>query len=127
MMLVATITGCVPLAPKDCQKKNALDTCIYKQSGKVSDNDKYGQQASGIKRALDAALAQPHAWNGKKCNAHLDFKMDGTLQNFIIKGGDADYCQALLDASTRAVFPAFSDRHVYDDMGSARWNMEGQP
>jgi len=127
VVMVATIAGCAPLTPKDCQKKSALDSCSYNRSGKVTDKDIYGEQASGIKKALDAALSEPHAWNGKRCNVHLDFKMDGTLQNFIIKHGDKDYCRALTEASKRANFPAFTDQHVYDVMGSARWDMHGQP
>ena len=127
LLTAAAVAGCAPLAPKDCHKTRALDVCTYHRSGKVSDKDSYGVQASGIKKALDAALTQPHAWNGKRCNVHLDFKIDGTLQNFIIKGGDKDYCFALAEAATRARFPAFADQHVYDVMGSARWNMQGQP
>jgi len=119
--------GCAPLTPHECIKKSALDSCSYKRSGKVSDKDIYGQQASGIKKSLDAALSAPHAWNGKRCNVHLDFKKDGTLENFIVKGGDKDYCQALAGAAKRARFPAFNDQRVFDEMGSARWNMEGQP
>lgn len=124
---VATIAGCTPLTPKDCQKKSALDSCSYKRSGKVTDKDIYGEQASGIKKALDAALTKPHAWSGKRCNVHLDFNMDGTLQNFIIKSGDKDYCRALAEASRQAKFPSFTNQHVYDDMSSARWEMHGQP
>lgn len=127
VMLTIMVSGCAPLAPKDCLKKSALDNCTYVRSGKVSDTDIYGQQASGIKKAFDAALVAGHAWNGKRCNVHLDFKIDGTLQNFIVKGGDQEYCDALLEASRHAKFPAFTDQHVYDVMGSARWNMEGQP
>ncbi|SUB16103.1 Uncharacterised protein [Pantoea agglomerans] len=82
----ALLAGCAPLTPHECIKKSALETCSYNRSGKVGDNDIYGQQASGIKKALDAALSEPHAWKGKRCNAHLDFKIDGTLDNFIIKG-----------------------------------------
>lgn len=125
--LATAITGCAPLAPEGCQKKTALDSCSYKQSGKVSDKDIYGQQAAAIKKALDSALADPHAWNGKRCNMHLDFTVDGLLQNLEIKGGDKAYCQALADAATRATFPPFIDERVFQDMGSARWNMEGQP
>ncbi|WHQ76744.1 cell envelope integrity TolA C-terminal domain-containing protein [Pantoea sp. Lij88] len=127
MLLSVALAGCTPLAPSECNKKTALETCSYNQSGKVGDKDIYGQQASGIKKALDAALTEPHAWNGKRCNAHLDFKIDGTLDNFIVKGGDRDYCKALIEAAKRARFPAFTDQHVFDVMGSARWNMEGQP
>jgi len=123
----ALLAGCAPLTPHECIKKSALETCSYNRSGKVGDNDIYGQQASGIKKALDAVLSEPHAWKGKRCNAHLDFKIDGTLDNFIIKGGDKDYCNALKVAAKRARFPAFTDQHVFDVMGSARWNMEGQP
>jgi colicin import membrane protein len=127
VLITTTMIGCTPLAPKGCQKVNATDSCSYKNSGKVLDNDIYGKQASGIKKALDAALTEPHAWNTKRCNVHLDFNIDGTLQNFIIKHGDKDYCDALADAAKRAKFPPFTDQHVYDDMGSARWNMHGQP
>ncbi|XUV79932.1 cell envelope integrity TolA C-terminal domain-containing protein [Enterobacter sp. TMH.L2] len=127
VMLAIMLSGCAPLTPKECIKKSALDSCTYDRAGKVSDTDIYGQQASGIKKALDAALAEPHAWNGKRCNVHLDFKIDGTLQNFIVKGGDQSYCNALLAASRHAKFPAFTEQHIYDVMGSARWNMEGQP
>ncbi|HEM8686460.1 TPA: tolA family protein [Citrobacter koseri] len=129
MLIVVTLTiaGCSPLAPTGCQKKNAMESCEYKSSGKVSDKDIYGWYSSRIKKALDAALTEPHAWNGKRCDAHLDFKVDGTLQNFIVKGGDKDYCAALQKASERATFPAFTDRRVYFNMSSARWNFEGQP
>lgn len=58
---------------------------------------------------------------------HLDFTIDGLLQNLEIKGGDKAYCQALADAATRATFPPFTDERVFQDMGSSRWNMEGQP
>ena len=127
LLLSVALAGCTPLSPRECEKKTALETCSFKRSGKVGDKDIYGQQASGIKKALDAALSEPHAWNGKRCNAHLDFKIDGTLDNFIVKGGDKDYCNALIEAAKHARFPAFTDQHVFDVMGSARWNMEGQP
>jgi colicin import membrane protein len=127
MILAATVTGCAPLAPKDCHKNSALNSCTYNRSGKVSDKDLFGYQASSIKKALDAALTEPHAWGGKRCHAHLDFKIDGTLQNFIIKSGDEGYCHALVEASKRTVFPPFTDQHVYDVMGSSRWDFHGQP
>lgn len=127
ILLSTTVVGCSPLTPKDCQKTGALDLCTYERSGKVTDKDIYGEQASGIKKALDAALKKPHVWEGKRCNVHLDFKIDGTLQNFIIKSGDKEYCHALAEAAKLAKFPAFTDQHVYDVMGSARWNMHGQP
>lgn len=31
----------------------------------------------------------------------------------------------LADAAKRAVSPPFTVQHVFDEMGSARWNMEG--
>ena len=34
------------------------------------------QQAAAIKKALDSALTDPHAWNGKRCNMHLDFTVE---------------------------------------------------
>ncbi|ROP62777.1 cell division and transport-associated protein TolA [Enterobacter sp. BIGb0383] len=127
ILVAATVTGCAPLTPKGCQKVRALDSCTYNQSGKTSDNDIFGKQASGIKKALDSALMEPHAWDGKRCNVHLDFNIDGVIQHFIIKGGDKDYCDALAQAAKVAKFPAFTDQHVYDVMGSARWDMQGQP
>lgn len=127
LIITAAVTGCAPLAPQDCQKNSALDSCTYHRSGTVADKDIYGEQASGIKKALDAALTKPHAWQGKRCDVHLDFKIDGTLQNFIVKGGDENYCHALAEASKRAVFPPFKDQHVFDEMGSSRWNIHGQP
>lgn len=129
MMLVLTtaVAGCTPLTPKDCKKNSALESCTYNRSGKVSDKDIFGEQASSIKKALDAALADPHAWEGKRCNVHLDFNIDGTLQNFIIKGGDEGYCHALAEAAKHAKFPPFKDQHIYDVMGSSRWDMHGQP
>ncbi|AWV45209.1 tolA family protein [Hafnia alvei] len=127
VLMTTVLVSCTPLAPKDCRKAHALDSCHYDRSGKVSDNDIYGEQASGIKKNLDAALTSPHAWDGKRCNVHIDLKIDGTLQNFIIKGGDKDYCHALAEAAKRAKFPAFTDQHVYDVMGSARWDLHGQP
>ncbi len=71
IIMVATVTGCVHLEPKDCQKNSALNACTYNRSGKLSDKDIFGVQASGIKKALDAALAEPHAWERKRCNAYL--------------------------------------------------------
>ncbi|EOC1287891.1 cell envelope integrity TolA C-terminal domain-containing protein [Cronobacter sp. JZ38] len=127
MLMVAGVAGCAPLAPDGCKKTRALDPCIYKNSGRVSDKDIYGKQAAGIKTALDAALADPHAWNGKTCTVHLDFEKDGRLVNFIIKDGDQAYCQALKEAAGRATFPPFTHDRVYNDMGSARWDMQGQP
>ncbi len=128
MMIVAVfVAGCVPMTPKECIKKRAVDSCTYNRSGKVSDQDIYGVQASGIKQALDAALKPTHGWEGKRCNAHLDFNIDGKLQHFIVKGGDKDYCAALVEAAQHAEFPAFTDQHVYDVMGSARWDMQGKP
>ncbi|WAT09526.1 cell envelope integrity TolA C-terminal domain-containing protein [Rouxiella badensis] len=127
LIITAAVTGCAPLAPKGYQKYSALDSCNSHRSGTVRDKDIYGEQPSGIKKALDAALTKPHAWQGKRCNVHLDFEMGGTLQNFIVKGGDKDYCHALVEASKRAVFPPFKDPKVFNDMGSSRWNMQGQP
>lgn len=46
----ALLAGCAPLTPHECIKKSALETCSYNRSGKVGDNDIYGQQASGIKK-----------------------------------------------------------------------------
>ncbi|MEG3131136.1 cell envelope integrity TolA C-terminal domain-containing protein [Pantoea cypripedii] len=93
----------------------------------MQDKDIYGEQASGIKKALNAALMEPYAWQGKRCNVHLDFNIDGTLQNLIVKGGDENYCHALVEASKRAVFPPFKDPQLFNDMGSSRWIMHGQP
>ncbi|QJT80705.1 cell envelope integrity TolA C-terminal domain-containing protein [Kosakonia sp. MUSA4] len=124
-LLGSIATGCVPLHPTDCLKKNALEPCSYNRSGKVTDTDIYGQQAAGIKNALDSALADRHAWKGKTCNMHLDFNYDGKLQNIIIKGGDKAYCDALEVAAKKADFPPFTDQKVYDVMSSARWNMQG--
>lgn len=127
IITMAAISGCTPLTPKGCQKDSALDTCTWHHSGKVSDKDIFGMQASAIKRALDAALVPPHVWGGKKCNVHLDFTIEGILQNFIIKGGDKDYCYALAEAAKKAKFPPFPSQYVYDIMGSSRWDMQGQP
>lgn len=107
MLMAAGVAGCAPLAPDGCKKTRALDPCIYKNSGRVSDKDIYGKQAAGIKTALDAALADPHAWNGKTCTVHLDFEKDGRLVNFIIKDGDQAYCQALKERRRACHIPAF--------------------
>lgn len=120
-------SGCAPLRPAECQKKSALEDCQYNRSGKVSDRDAYGEQASGIKMALDAALADKHAWKGKRCTMHLDFNIDGSLRHLIVKDGDKDYCQALEEAAKNAKFPPFTDQHIFDVMGSARWDMHGLP
>ncbi|WP_282677558.1 cell envelope integrity TolA C-terminal domain-containing protein [Serratia marcescens] len=127
MTLALILTGCEPLRTTDCIKNTALDSCSYNQSGKVTDKDIFGKQAAGIKKAIDAALINEHSWNGKHCNMHIDFTIDGDLQNIIVKDGDAEYCAALVDAAKRAKFPPFANQHVFDVMGSARWNMEGQP
>lgn len=50
LLTAAAVTGCAPLAPKECHKTRALDACTYHRSGKVSDKDSYGVQASGIKK-----------------------------------------------------------------------------
>lgn len=124
-LLVSVATGCTPLHPTDCLKKSALESCAYNRSGNVTDTDIYGQQAAGIKNALDSALADRHAWKGKTCTVHLDFNYDGKLQNMVIRGGDKEYCAALEAAAKKAIFPPFTDQKVYDVMSSARWNMQG--
>lgn len=101
----------------------APDSCCYHRAGQVSDNDIYGAQASTIKKAPDASLTQSHAGNA----VHPDFNIDGTPEHFIIKGGDKKYCQAPDGAARHTRFPAFTDRHVCDVMGSARGDMQGQP
>lgn len=87
ILLSATIVSCTPLKPHECDKSRALESCRYNRSGKVGDNDIYGKQASGIKKALDAALSQPHAWNGKRCNAHLDLQERWHPGAFYHQGG----------------------------------------
>ena len=101
--LATAITGCAPLAPEGCQKKTALDSCSYKQSGKVSDKDIYGQQAAAIKKALDSALADPHARMVSNATCISNLPSTGYCRT-----GDKRRRQsvlpALADAATRATF-----------------------
>lgn len=59
VLMTTVLVGCTPLAPKDCRKAHALDSCHYDRSGKVSDNDIYGEQASGIKKIWMLHLPLP--------------------------------------------------------------------
>lgn len=62
VVMFETIAGCTRFIPKDYQKKSALGSSSYNRSGKVTDKDIYGEQASGIKKALDTAQIPLLEW-----------------------------------------------------------------
>jgi colicin import membrane protein len=127
MLMAVAVAGCAPKTAKEPRINSLSDSAAYKESGMVSESDIYGQQASGIEKALDAALNKPHAFYGKTCNVSMILDIDGSLQRFSVNSGDKEYCHALLAAARQAKFPAFTDRNVYEAMGASKWNMHGQP
>ncbi|MEG9166357.1 hypothetical protein VXO03_22655, partial [Escherichia coli] len=77
-ILVSFVAGCAPLHPSNCHKTTALGSC---SSGRWDDQDEWGEQARGIRDAINAKLDDPHKWKRKKCRLHMEFSRDGTAGN----------------------------------------------
>lgn len=52
-ILVSFVAGCAPLHPSNCHKTTALGSC---SSGRWDDQDEWGEQARGIRDAINAKL-----------------------------------------------------------------------
>lgn len=74
-ILVSFVAGCAPLHPSNCHKTTALGSC---SSGRWDDQDEWGEQARGIRDAINAKLDDPQKWKRKKCRLHMEFSRDGT-------------------------------------------------
>ncbi|EBX3881915.1 tolA family protein, partial [Salmonella enterica subsp. enterica serovar Typhimurium] len=55
-ILVSFVAGCAPLHPSNCHKTTALGSC---SSGRWDDQDEWGEQARGIRDAINAKLDDP--------------------------------------------------------------------
>lgn len=124
LIMVATTTlGCTPLHPSNCHKTIALSNC---GSGRYTDKDEYGAQASAIKEAVESQLADRNAWSGKKCRLHFDFAKNGKLENTIIRFGSKNYCAALKAAAAKAEFKPFPNEELYDTFANSRFDFNGK-
>ena len=121
-VVASMATGCAPLHPSGCHKTTATGSC---GSGRWDDNDQWGAQARAIRDAVNAKIADPQRWKGKKCRLHLEFAEDGTALNISTSNGNKAYCEAVLSAAQKAQFPAFTNPDVYRDFQKSGFDMQG--
>lgn len=121
-VVVSLAAGCAPLHPAGCHKTTAMGNC---GSGRWDDQDEWGAQARAIRAAINANLAEPERWKGKKCRLHLEFAQDGTALKVSTSKGNKAYCEAVKRAAQKAKFPAFSNPKVYRDFQKVGFDMEG--
>lgn len=116
------VAGCAPLQPSGCHKTTATGIC---SSGRWDDKDEWGAQARAIRDAVNANVADPQRWKGKKCRLHLEFAEDGTALNISTSNGNKAYCEAVKSAAQKAHFPAFTNPEVYRDFQKSGFDMQG--
>lgn len=121
-ILVSFVAGCGPLHPSNCHKTTALGSC---SSGRWDDQDEWGEQARGIRDAINAKLDDPQKWKRKKCRLHMEFSRDGTALKISTSNGDKAYCEAIKSAAHKAKFPAFNNPEVYRDFQKSGFDMRG--
>lgn len=121
-VVVSLIAGCAPLQPSGCHKTSAIGSC---SSGRWEDQDEWGAQARGIRAAINANLAEPERWKGKKCRLHMEFAQDGRTLKVSTSNGNKEYCEAVKVAAQKAKFPAFSNPEVYRDFQKVGFDMRG--
>jgi colicin import membrane protein len=121
-VVASMATGCAPLHPSGCHKTTAMGNC---SSGRWDDNDQWGAQARAIRDAVNAKIAEPQRWKGKKCRLHLEFAEDGTALNISTSNGNKAYCEAVKSAAQKAQFPAFTNPEVYRDFQKSGFDMQG--
>lgn len=114
--------GCAPLHPAGCHKTTAMGNC---SSGRWDDQDEWGAQARAIRAAINANLAEPQRWKGKKCRLHMEFAQDGRVLKVSTSDGDKRYCEAVRIAAQKAKFPAFTNPEVYRDFQESGFDMRG--
>lgn len=100
-ILVSFVAGCAPLHPSNCHKTTALGSC---SSGRWDDQDEWGEQARGIRDAINAKLDDPQKWKRKKCRLHMEFSRDGTALKISTSNGDKAYCEAIKSAAHKSLF-----------------------
>ena len=120
-ILVHLAAGCAPLHPSGCHKTMATGNC---GSGRWDDRDEWGAQARAIRDAVNANLAEPQRWKGKKCRLHMEFAQDGTALKVSTSDGDKGYCETVKLAALKAKFPAFTNPEVYRDFQKAGFDMQ---
>lgn len=121
-VVVSLAAGCAPLHPSGCHKTTALGSC---GSGRWDDQDEWGEQARGIKAAIEEQIAEPERWKGKKCRLHMEFAKDGRALKVSTSKGNEKYCEAVKLAAQKAKFPAFTNPDVYRDFQESRFDMRG--
>ncbi|SFR05398.1 TolA protein [Enterobacter sp. kpr-6] len=120
--VVSLATGCVPLKPSGCHKPTARASC---GSGNWDDQDEWGAQARAIRAAINAKIAEPQNWEGKKCRLHIEFAQNGTALKISTSVGNKAYCEAVKSAAQKATFPAFTNQEVYRDFEKSRFDLRG--
>ncbi len=121
-VVVSVAAGCAPLQPAGCHKTTAMGNC---GSGRWEDQDEWGAQARAIRDAINANVADPQRWKGKKCRLHLEFAQDGTALKVSTSKGNKEYCEAVKLAAQKAKFPAFTNPEVYRDFQKVGFDMRG--
>lgn len=116
------VSGCTPFHPSGCHKTSATGSC---GSGSWKDQDEWGMQARAIRSAINAKIADPQSWTGKKCRIHMEFSQDGTASNISTSNGNEAYCEAVKSAAKKAKFPAFTNPEVYRDFEKSGFDMRG--
>ncbi|XDY57520.1 cell envelope integrity TolA C-terminal domain-containing protein [Cronobacter condimenti] len=120
--VASLVTGCTPLKPSVCHKTTATASC---GSGKWGDHDEWGAQARAIRAAINAKIAEPQIWEGKKCRLHIEFAQNGMALKISTSDGDKAYCEAVKSAAQKATFPAFTNQEVYRDFEKSRFDLRG--
>ncbi|WP_414632199.1 cell envelope integrity TolA C-terminal domain-containing protein [Acinetobacter sp. UBA5984] len=94
-------------------------------SGRWDEQDEWGAQTRAIRAAVNANLAEPERWKGKKCRLHMEFAQDGRVVKISTSKGNKAYCEAVKLAAQKAKFPAFSNPEVYRDFQRSGFDMRG--
>ncbi len=121
-VVVSLLAGCAALHPSGCHKTTALGSC---GSGRWEDQDEWGAQARAIRAAVNANLAEPERWKGKKCRLQMEFAQDGRALKISTSKGNKEYCEAVKMAAQKAEFPAFRNPEVYRDSQKIGFDMRG--
>jgi len=81
--------------------------------------------ARAIRAAINAKIAEPQNWKGKKCRLHIEFAQNGTALKISTSVGNKAYCEAVKSAARKATFPAFTNQEVYRDFEKSRFDLRG--
>jgi len=126
-MLMLTGLACAAMASSatyssECLSTTATENC---RSGRQSERDERAEQVRAIKAAINANLADPLRWKDKECELQLRFAPNGMLLQLLTRGGDKDYCRALVSAAAKTKFPAFTHPDLFNEFNNTWLDMRG--